>query len=358
MGLSTKPYQSGITLIELMVALVLGLFLTVGISQVFITSQKTYRLTEEQSRLQESARFGFEFLSKNIREAGYSGCRAIDQMNVQTVAAAPIPNFNAATVINGNEATGVGTWTPALVAGIAGAVINGTDVVTVQKGSSCGATLVGNLASSNSNVQISTPNSCSIAAGDALMIADCEDAHIFRATNVSSGGTQTIAHAASQNTGTHFCLNQTGIGTGSCGTGNAKLYGGDSELLKFASLTYFIRLGAGGRNALWVFDNTTAAGANNPMELVEGVEDMQVRYGVDSNADQIIDVYQAANTVDAAGDWDKVISTEVSLLLETQEDNLTTANQAYAYNGATVTATDRRLRRVYTTIIGIRNRVQ
>jgi len=353
-----KSRQSGLSLIELMVAMVLGLVLLAGVTQIFVSSQQTYRVTEGQSRLQESARFSFEFLTKDVREAGYSGCRTIEQMNVQVVANIPLPSYTETSTINGNEATSPIAWTPSLSAAITGTVVGGTDTITLQKGSSCGATLVGNLGSSNANIQVSSPNSCSISAGDALMIADCEDAHIFRATNVSSGSTQTIAHGSSQNSGTHFCINQSGIGTGSCGTGNAKLYGGDSELLKYTSLTYYIRSGAGGLNALWVYDNTSAAGSSNPMELVEGVEDMQIRYGVDADNNDIIDSYETAETVNTAANWDKVVSAEISLLFVTQENALTTTNQTYTYNGAAVTSTDNRLRRVYTTVIGIRNRVQ
>ena len=346
--------QQGITLVELMIAMVVGLILMAGISQIFISSQKTYRITEEQSRLQENARFALGFITKDVREAGYTGCRAIEAMNVQTVANAPVPNYTENNTINGNEATSATAWTPALAASINGTVVGGTDTITIQKGTSCGATLTGSLASSNANIQVSSPNSCNLAAGDTMMISDCQDAHIFKATTVSSGTPQTITHAASTNTGSHLCLNQAGVGTGSCGTGNAKLYGADSELLKFTSLTYYIRQGAGGRNALWVYDNTAAT----TMELIEGVEDMQVTYGVDTSGNDIVDDYQTANTVNAATNWANVISAEISLLVETQADNLTTDNMTYTYNGAPVTSADNRLRRVFTTVVGIRNRVQ
>lgn len=357
-----KPCQAGMTLIEIMIALVLGLILLIGVSQIFVTSKNTYRLNEGQARLQENARIAFEYLTRDIREAGYSGCRSLTQMNVQSVASAPIPTFSEATAITGHEATGVSTWSPALSlpAAVASTVISGTDVVTIQKGTHCGGTLTGNLGSSNANVQIFAPNSCNISAGDALMVSDCEDAHIFRATNAppSGGSSQTVAHSTSENTSNHFCINQTFGSPGSCGSGNAKLYDSNAEILQFKSLTYFIRLGAGGRNALWVYDNAQPAGTNNPIELIESVADLQVQYGVDTSANQIIDSYETADTVDTAGDWDKVISSEVNLLLETQEDHLTTVNQTYIFNGATVTAADNRLRRTYTTIIGLRNRVQ
>jgi type IV pilus assembly protein PilW len=357
MTLKPRAKQQGITLVELMIAMVIGLILTAGVSQIFISTQQTHRITEEQSRLQENARFALGFITKDVREAGYTGCRAIEEMNVQTVANAPVPNYDQDSTINGNEATSATVWTPALAASINGTVVSGTDTVTIQKGTSCGATLIGS-AASNAQIQISTPNSCNIQADDVLMISDCQDAHIFRANSTSVGGTQTVTHPSSSNNGTHLCINQAGVGTGSCGTGNAKSYGADSELLKFTSLTYYIRQGAGGRNALWVYDNTKATSAQNPIELIEGVEDMQVTYGVDTSGDDTVDAYQTANTVNTAANWINVISAEISLLVETQADNLTTDNLTYTYNGATVTSADNRLRRVFTTVVGIRNRVQ
>ncbi len=355
MHLVIKSHQSGVTLVELMIALVLGLIIAAGVSQIFVSSQKIYRITEEQSRVQESTRFSFEFLTRNFREAGYSGCRAVEQLNIQVIANAPTPNYSAQNIVNGSQATSSTLWSPVLNSDIEDDVIPETDTISIQKGGSCGATLVGSLSSSNANIQILAPNSCNISSGDVLMLTDCEDAHIFRATNASNGtNLQTIAHAASQNTGTHFCLNQSGVGTGSCGSGNSKLYGSDAELLTFTSLTYYIATGAGGQNALFVYDSTTTT----KTELVEGIEDMQIKYGVDTDDNDIADDYQTADVIDTANNWDKVISAEISLLLKTQKDNLTTAQQSFSYNGTTINATDKRLYHVYTTVISIRNRVQ
>lgn len=355
-----RENQRGLSLVELMIAMMLSLVLVAGTMQIYLSNKQTYRVQEAQSRVQESARYGLEFLTKDVREAGYSGCRPLDQMNVQVIAKAPIPGFSEATAIAGNEAIYNGSswsWSPSLPTAIATDVVDGTDALTIQKGSSCGATLTGNLDSSNANVKISSPNACSISAGDALVIADCEDAHVFKATNVSSGsGQEEISHGTNENDQTHFCLSYASVNSGACDAGNAKLYSYDAELLKFTSVTYFIRLGAGGRNALWIYDYTKAVvTSRNPMELVEGVENMQVSYGLDTDADDIVDSY---STADAVTDWSQVVSVEIRLLLETQDDNLTIANQTYTYNGATVTSPDGRLRRVFTTTVGIRNRVQ
>jgi len=66
--------QSGISLIEIMIALLIGLFLLGGILQMFSASQQTYRMQSNLARLQENGRFALDFLARDIRMAGYWGC--------------------------------------------------------------------------------------------------------------------------------------------------------------------------------------------------------------------------------------------------------------------------------------------
>ena len=355
----SRQKQTGLTLIELMIAMVLGLLLMAGVIQVFISNNHTSRVTESHSRLQDNARFALEILSKDVRAAGYSGCRAIENMNVVSIGDTPMPaSMSAATIIGGSDAsTATSSWTPA-ISGSLGTVVSGTDVVTLQHGTGCGANLVGNVGSSNANIQVFSPNTCNLSAGDVLMISDCEDAHIFRATSVSNGtGQQTVAHA-SGNGANHFCTSYSALPQpGVCDSGTAKLYDYDAEIFKFSAVTYFIRLGKNGDPALWIFDLTAAAGTDNPVELVEGIENMQVVYGADDNDDDVVDRYVNAGIIESGNDWDKVVSARISLLMQTLEQNLTTGDQNVAYNGGTVTG-EGRIRRVFTTTIGIRNRVQ
>lgn len=64
--------QKGLSLIELMIALVLGLFLVAGVIQIFLGTSQTYRLTGDIARVQENARFALDILARDIRMAGYS----------------------------------------------------------------------------------------------------------------------------------------------------------------------------------------------------------------------------------------------------------------------------------------------
>lgn len=65
--------QSGMTLIELMVALAIGMFLMIGAMTVFMQSRTTFKVTESISRLQENARFALEALESDVRMAQYWG---------------------------------------------------------------------------------------------------------------------------------------------------------------------------------------------------------------------------------------------------------------------------------------------
>jgi len=49
-----KTNQTGMTLIEIMVALLIGAFLLGGVLQIFTGSQQTYLMQQNLSRLQEN----------------------------------------------------------------------------------------------------------------------------------------------------------------------------------------------------------------------------------------------------------------------------------------------------------------
>ncbi|MFL2545856.1 MAG: PilW family protein [Candidatus Rariloculaceae bacterium] len=65
--------ESGISLIEVMITLVVGSFIILGTMTVFMQSRTTYRVNESVSRLQENARFVLDVISRDIRMASYYG---------------------------------------------------------------------------------------------------------------------------------------------------------------------------------------------------------------------------------------------------------------------------------------------
>lgn len=68
-NISYSRYQSGFTLIELMISLVLGLLISAAVIQVFVTSQRVDRIQTAGSEIQDSAVFGLQAIEKQLRLA-------------------------------------------------------------------------------------------------------------------------------------------------------------------------------------------------------------------------------------------------------------------------------------------------
>jgi len=63
--------QSGVTLVELLVAMGLSVFLMAAVVQSFLGSRQSADVVQAQARMQENARFAYYFLARSIRMAGY-----------------------------------------------------------------------------------------------------------------------------------------------------------------------------------------------------------------------------------------------------------------------------------------------
>src|SRR5690606_4166664 len=66
--------QQGLSLIELMIAIALGLVLMLGVIQMFLSSREVFSTQQAMSRIQETGRLSIEFMANDIRMAGYAGC--------------------------------------------------------------------------------------------------------------------------------------------------------------------------------------------------------------------------------------------------------------------------------------------
>jgi type IV pilus assembly protein PilW len=344
-----KSHQTGFTLVELMIAMLLGAFLIGGILQIFIGSRQTYRMQENLSRLQENGRFAMDFITRDNRMMGFQGCASRSIVPNVIININPNSNPNPvpvtlagslSTPLIGSDNVTTNNWN---ASACDGTCVAGTDAITYHFGGSCGGYLTGNLATNNANIQIPAANSCNINMYDVLMLSDCSSTDIFIATSAPStiSGVQSIAHTMNQNTAVNL----------------SKLYGSDAEVLVFRSYSFFIRNNASGEPGLWRLDNSKAASSTNPVELVEGIEDMQILYGADTDTtpDGTANYYVPAGT--AGLDMNEVVSIRVSVLVRSMNDNLAAKPLKYTYNGAEVTPKDRRIRRVFTSTIALRNRL-
>lgn len=65
--------QRGMTLVEVMIAMTLGLLVTLAVTSLFLSQQDSYRQNEAASRMQENARFALELITQDLRHAGFFG---------------------------------------------------------------------------------------------------------------------------------------------------------------------------------------------------------------------------------------------------------------------------------------------
>jgi len=312
--------QAGLTLIELMIAMVLGLMVVLGVVSFFITNNQTYRVNEALAKMQENARVALEILAREVRLAGGTSCVNFDLIS-PTIIADPPPSgsgMHSGVALQGfnNVAT---------VAGDATTVAN-TDALLVSRGDECGARLTGNMTARNANIQTYDAESCGWEAGQVLVITDCLSTDIFRASSVSNGTTTTtVAHATNVNSGNRL----------------SKAYGESARVMAYRAGTYYVATREG-QPALVLEDELDADTTNNPV-IADGVEDVQYLFGVDTTSDFSADTYVAANAVT---DWRNVVSVRIDIDMVSQERGLATG------------AGDGRLRRSFSRTVTVRNRTQ
>jgi type IV pilus assembly protein PilW len=327
----THSHQQGFSLVELMVAMTIGFVVVAAVGYVYLSSRQSFRMADNMSRMQENARLGIETLARDVRMAGYVGCGNLQNATVNTIANPPVPAISPATAITGQDFT-------AAVANFAGTTINrpAGDTLSVMGAFGGGVGLIGNLAPSNANIQING-NPYNFAVGDVLVVTNCTNADVFRPTTVSGGGTVSMSHANSTNTGNR-------VGS----------YGPDSFVFKMEQYTYFIGFNTATNKRALYRTSLVKGVPEGTVELVEDVWDMQIEYGRDTNGDGAADTYGDATAVGA--NWAQVMSARISLLLASPENNIVPSQQTYNFNGAAVPAGDRRLYQVLTSTIAVRNR--
>ena len=340
--------QAGLTLVELMVATTLSLVLLAGVLLVFSANKATYKMQNGLGTLQENGRYAIRQIAADLQMAGYGGCQsphlnpAPRVINVVTPSAATafLDDFAGGEFFDGrnNQSTTVTYGGRAMALG--------TDSIEIRGPLRSNVNFVTGPVLSTGAVEVQGTGT-GFANDEYLLISDCSSTTIFRATNVStsSGNTQ-ITHTTANNSSSEL----------------AQPYGSDALVMEFATHTYFIgdttRLNANGDNilALYRFDG------NNAVELVDGVDDMQIDYAFDTDTDGIIDAFgTAADITSGTYDWDEAVAVRVSLLLNSVE-SASSVEAPYTYfpsgsNQISPATGDLRLRQEFSSLISIRNTV-
>lgn len=87
-----KKYQQGLTLVELMIALLIGLILTLAAVQVFLTNQRTFALQQAISELNNDGQLAMRFMVSRVRHAGLGDTEAIPPVATTKIDDKPLDN--------------------------------------------------------------------------------------------------------------------------------------------------------------------------------------------------------------------------------------------------------------------------
>lgn len=296
----------GLTLIEIMIALLIGTVLLVGLVQIFGASRTAYQLSEGLARVQENSRFAIDYLQRDIRMAGHFGCvndQAHTQSNPSSLATtfATVPTaspLNEALRFNisvqGFEANGTGPGTTislsaptagwsapfagsAIDTATAGNRVSGSDILVLRflMPEGVPVTAIGGTPSAPSftfdNSRWTVLRS-GVTNPGLFGVADCLNATVFQAS-AAAAGTVSITGTAPLNLSAF-----------------AQVYApGQANLYRAESVIYYVGNNTNGGTSLYrVRYGAAPAGAGAygaPEELVEGIENMQLLYGFDRQTD-------------------------------------------------------------------------
>lgn len=263
--------QRGFNLVELMTALLIGLLLMAGLSTMFVTTKRNYTAQDSMSRLQENGRIAMQIMSREIRAAGFFGCAStVDSVNNRLVGgASSFGPYGHRVPLQGSD-NGSGLLFPGSEALPAGAI---TDAISIRYADGKGAFAISSeMPSPAANMDIVVGSAAGVAVGDILFVSDCKTADIFQVTG-----------PANDPVDWNRVVHNSGSGTpGNTDGSLSKPYGPDAEILKFVQVTYFIAPSAtSGQPALW----RSVFGV--PVELIDGIEAMEILYGVDTDGDPL-----------------------------------------------------------------------
>lgn len=343
----TSPQlQRGLSLVEIMVALLISLFMLGGVVQVYFSNKTTYAFSTALGEVQDNARFALEILNTDIRMAGFWGCASLDPNDTENIT----NNLNIDSA-DYSESLHDFVGQPAIEAENNDG-LNNSDTFTIR-GSKPGSATIREPYNTNTSANIFIDAPTTLEDDDIVLLSNCEGTDIFQISNINDqggGGKLALVH----NTGNPTAGTPGNYNPNNCGGGNAhclsQTYGGDASIISLQTVTYSIALGADGTMpALWRSEN------GNNEEMVEGVEQMQILFGVDSDDDGTPDQYMPPDPVNM--DTSQIVAMRLMLLMVSSDDFVLDDNQNYTFNSVNTTAEDRRLRQVFTSTIALRNRI-
>ncbi len=345
--------QRGFTLVELMIALALGLLVVGAVIAVFVSNKAAYSANAGLGRVQDTTRIAFELMARDLRQAGLTGCGNSGRIS-NTLKNGPLNSGTtwwadfAGNAIRGfdntavDNAVAIGTGTKQRV--------TGTDSIELIGADGAGWSLSSDTESSSTYTLNLSEGSVSptLATGDVFIICDPDHAAIAQATLYTSGSPSAVQHSAAGTSSPGNCT--TGLGyPPSCTTANFYQYAFDAQVARLYAVDWYIGNNALGGRSLFRIALVNTGGVPTPtaQEMVRNVTDMQLNYHENSGSD-----FHAAGSVAA---WTNVDAVSITF---TMQNAATTgagvANDA-GQNAGTTTGTP--IQRTVTSVVTLRNRV-
>ena len=291
LAFTNRQTQRGLSLIEMMISITIGLIILSAMTTLFSSQSKTRSELDKSNRMIDNGRYALEILSENLRMAGFYGNYV------------PSGTTTAAT-------------DPCTLANITNAATNLQEMLhhvygynaAVQASQIAGVPLTGNCA-------------FTYTAGNAKTLKSGSDILVLRRTGTSAPvAAASVTAAASTVLQVSNCTTDTSRYQIIAGDG-VKTAFHDKDCATVASLRPFIvqiyfvspenNVGDG-IPTLKRLELDQATGAFVTTPLVEGIEYMQVDYGWDTNADGAADSYIAAPAADA--DWGNIVSVKINII--------------------------------------------
>ncbi len=339
--------QKGIGLVEIMVALVVSSLLVAGVVQIFISNRQAYQLQSELAELQENGRFSFQFLTQDLRMAGYMGCsRNLEVRNNLNNPDQYAYNLGG-EAITGLYVDGAGTLSGVIPLGLdLGDLTPNTDVVMLRRAGDGSVDLRPPFRDQANPANTLVLKDHDLKKEDIVVVSDCTNATIVQLSSSPGGNNTSITH----NTGG-------GVSPGNSTKDLGSNYGQGATVSRMMNIIYYVAEGVDGDPALFRKEGTDPG-----EELLGGVEQFRLTYGADIDGDGDLDgAYQTAQQIDAnaAIGWENVIAVRVDMLMRGDSDALvdSDAGQNLVFNGTVENFTDGFLRQGMSSTVTVRNRV-
>ncbi|MGY1424265.1 PilW family protein [Lysobacter sp. A289] len=348
----------GVTLIELMIALLLGLVVSAVAGGIFLANKRVYASTETLNRIQENTRVSFEIMARDLREAGGNPCGGGIPIVSQLVTGENSWWTEYADGLHGYPA---GVAAPGTTSGAGAAQrVADTDAVDLHLANS-GDIRVTSHTTPSSVLDVTSTDG--ISDGDILMVCNSTVAMVFQATGVAGGGLK-IQHdggggPTEGNCGNEFqykrnCASGASGAFGYCflvpaGASSsaqcAKHARSPATVVQVQSFRWYIGNNGGGGRSLYratlINENDLAVPTvDETVEIAEGVIGMELRYRSNGLA-----AFQAAGAI---ANWAAVNAVQV---------NLTVTGVEGALQGNYIEGTDgQALSRDLTYVVALRNK--